>query len=119
MILFGVEIIADLAAALCIAGCAFMLASIYVVLTWKPGSPSRSGASRPASILKPVDGAGPWLFGRLASFSRQGYAGGVQLVLGALDDKGPGVGVAHHLKLSFPESGVAVVAGGREHGANR
>lgn len=76
-------------------------------------------ASYPAvTILKPLHGAEPALYERLAGFCRQDYPGPLQIVFGVADANDPAIAVVRRLIADCPDRDLALVIDGRRHGAN-
>ena len=72
----------------------------------------------PISVLKPLHGAEPGLYGNLRSFVEQDYPT-VQIVLGANDAKDGALPVAEALIRDMPAADIALVVGAPIRGSNR
>jgi ceramide glucosyltransferase len=71
------------------------------------------------TVLKPLHGDEPELYENLVSFCSQGYAGSIQLVLGAQDPADPALDVARRLQSEYPDHDIVLVSDATTHGANR
>jgi ceramide glucosyltransferase len=111
--------IGDTCAAGAVLGCLYLITASILVLRFRRNRQPRLGTAAPVTILKPLRGAEPRLFGRLSSFCLQDYDGPVDLVFGTQDAADPGIEVIKRLKAAFPEKPIALTVDAREHGANR
>jgi ceramide glucosyltransferase len=100
-------------------GCFYLLAACALVLRGAGVRRPAPGRAVPVSILKPLHGAEPGLFTRLASFCRQDYAAPVQLVCGAQDWSDPAVAIVRKLQETLPDHDIALKVDARAHGSNR
>jgi ceramide glucosyltransferase len=76
-------------------------------------------ATAPAvTMLKPVCGADPELYENLLSFSRQTYAGPIQVVIGAHRENDPAVPIARRLIRERPDLDIELVIDGTMVGTN-
>ena len=71
------------------------------------------------TVLKPLHGDEPELYENLSSFCAQGYAGPLQLVLGAQDPDDPALAVARRVRDEHPDMDIVLVSDSTTHGANR
>lgn len=113
--------IAELCTAGAVIGCAYTLAAGIMLLARRS---ARNAVPPPASflpvtILKPLCGAEPGLFDRLAAFCSQDYAGPVQVVFGVQAASDPAIEMVRELQARFPRLPIALQIDGREHGGNR
>jgi ceramide glucosyltransferase len=102
-----------------VLGCAYALAA-----AWIAGRFGRTAimpaASYPAvTILKPLHGAEPHLYGTLAGFCAQDYPSPVQIVFGVADPADPAIATVRDLIAAFPQADLKLVVCSRQHGANR
>ncbi len=102
-----------------VLGCAYAL-----VAAWIAGQFGRTeimpAASYPAvTILKPLHGAEPHLYGSLAGFCTQDYPSPVQIVFGVADLADPAIATVRDLIAAFPEADLKLVICPRLHGASR
>jgi ceramide glucosyltransferase len=102
-----------------IVGCAHALAA-----AWIAGRFGRTAimpaVSYPAvTILKPLHGAEPHLYGTLAGFCAQDYPSPVQIVFGVADPADPAIATVRDLIAAFPQADLKLVICSRQHGANR
>lgn len=110
------------AAAACYAAAA--LGACYALLAAAAarrfaGAPDPPAASFPAvTILKPLHGAEPDLYPRLAGFCRQDYPGPMAIVFGVADADDGAVAVVRQLMANFPDRELTLVIDPRRHGAN-
>jgi len=100
-------------------GCVYTL--IAAALSLRLGQ--RRGAlaePRPSvTVLKPLCGREPDLFGRLMAFGRQRYDAPVQLVFGSQDRADPAIGVVHGLQAARPDLAIELAVEPRGYGTNR
>jgi len=79
-----------------------------------------TAADYPAvTVLKPLHGMEPKLYGNLAGFCAQNYPGSVQIIFGVDDAADPAADVVRRLVADFPERDLTLVIDGRRHGENR
>lgn len=71
------------------------------------------------TILKPLHGTEPRLFGRLSSFCIQSYQGPIQLVFGIRESSDAVVDVVNRLRTVFPEKSIDLQIDSQDYGANR
>jgi ceramide glucosyltransferase len=113
----------SLAADICLDGalfgCAYMLTACLIVLRSAPADDRARSPARPITILKPLHGAEPGLFDRLAAFCTQNYAAPVQLVFGAQDASDPAIETVKRLQEKFRTVDIALQVNSREFGSNR
>jgi len=81
-----------------------------------PVGPSDAGQV-PVSVLKPLCGDEPGLYGNLRSFCVQSYPA-FQLLFGVQDASDPAIGVVHRLQAEFPSLDIELVVDSRVHGTN-
>ncbi len=83
------------------------------------GTADAAAANLPAvTILKPLHGAEPDLYLRLAGFCRQDYPSPVQIVFGVADAADPAIAVVRRLIADFPDCDLTLAIDPRRHGAN-
>jgi ceramide glucosyltransferase len=102
-----------------VLGCAYALAA-----AWIAGRFDRAAIMPPArypavTILKPLHGAQPHLYGTLAGFCTQDYPSPVQIVFGVADAADPAIATVRDLIAAFPQADLELVVCSRQHGANR
>ncbi|HLH97180.1 MAG TPA: bacteriohopanetetrol glucosamine biosynthesis glycosyltransferase HpnI [Xanthobacteraceae bacterium] len=100
-------------------GCLYLLAASLLVFRFTRRGRGALRQAPAVSILKPLHGFEPRLFGRLSSFCLQDYPGPVQLVFGTSDSTDPAIDVLRRLQSAFPEKSIGWHAGSQEHGTNR
>ena len=61
------------------------------------------------SILKPVEGAGPNTYEAFASFCRIDYPGGLEIIVGTIQQDDPVVAMVGRLRMAFPERDIRLV----------
>ena len=110
--------IADICALAALAGVAYVLLNIALVLrlrkpTLLPVEPSQ------VSVLVPLCGAEDGLYERLAALCRQTYARDFEIICGALSAADPALAVAHRAARDFPHARLDVASDDREIGLNR
>ena len=71
------------------------------------------------TILKPLHGAEPGLFEKLASFCAQDYPGPIQIVLGVQDPKDEAIAIVEQLRAEHPDCHLDLVVDTTMHGLNR
>ena len=107
----------SIAAALVACGVTLFLS----VLIWRFRPVRRPGPTSypPISILKPLDGTEPDLFGRLASLCTQDYPGPVEIICGVQTSSDPAIEVVKRLKARFADVPITLHVDARQHGYNR
>jgi ceramide glucosyltransferase len=112
----------ELLAGFCIGaagiGCLYLLIST-IALLWRGREESPAVTALPVTILKPLYGDEPGLFGRLMSFCTQDYAAPVQIVFGVQDPNDPAIEVVRKLQAALPAAAIDLKIDARSHGANR
>ena len=99
-------------------GCIYLLTSAVVIL--KHARQSAAFVTPvPVTILKPLHGDEPGLFGRLMSFCTQDYAGPVQIVFGVQDPNDPAIETVRKLQEALPDAAIDLKIEARDHGSNR
>lgn len=112
-------------AELCVAGglvaCAYSLAAGFMVLRLRAygAAAPRSRSHGAITVLKPLHGAEPELYARLAALCTQDYVGSLQLVCGVQAASDPAIDVVRRLQAEFAEMPIALHVDAREHGSNR
>jgi ceramide glucosyltransferase len=110
-------------AALCVAGallgCAFTVFASVTVLRFRSARRTGPTSYPPITILKPLNGAEPGLFTRLASFCTQDYPGPIEIICGVQASSDPAIAVVQRLQARFPDVPITIHIDGREHGYNR
>jgi ceramide glucosyltransferase len=112
MALFALALIA-----LSLAGCVYLGASVWAVRRLGRQRPSRIGAARPVSVLKPLCGEDPDLAANLRSFCAQDYPS-YQIVFGVRDADDPAVIIVQRLMAEFPGTDLTLVIDPRRRGRN-
>ena len=113
---------AELLVDICVAGAAlgsfYHLTAIILVLRF-PRARKVPPAPFPAvTILRPLHGNEPGLFGRIASLCRQDYLGRVDVICGVQQENDPAIPVVRRLQATGrPE--IELNIDGCEHGSNR
>ncbi len=116
---YALSFLADLSIAGAIIGCAFTLLATIVVLRFRPVRRTGPTAYPPLSILKPLDGAEPDLFARLASLCTQDYPGPIEIICGVQSGSDPAIEVVRRLQARFPDVPITIQVDARAHGYNR
>src|SRR5262249_3099343 len=75
------------------AGSVYALVAAFLLRRFAARSPQPAKESPGITILKPLHGVEAGLYGNLASFCRQDFAGPVQIVFGVGDSEDPAVRV--------------------------
>ncbi|HUI95784.1 MAG TPA: bacteriohopanetetrol glucosamine biosynthesis glycosyltransferase HpnI [Xanthobacteraceae bacterium] len=110
---------ADISTAGALLGCAYTLLLSVVVLRFRPDARSGPTAHPPVTILKPLCGAEPDLFARLASFCTQDYPGPIELVCGVQTMSDPAIDVVRRLQVRYAAVPITIQVDTHEHGCNR
>ncbi|MEH3119869.1 MAG: bacteriohopanetetrol glucosamine biosynthesis glycosyltransferase HpnI [Methylorubrum populi] len=114
--------IAPLLLLMALAGCLY--AGLAAWLTGRFAARSQATLApdmpRPGvTILKPLCGLEPDLYGNLESFCRQDYAGSVQIVFGVQNAADPAIAVVQRLRAAHPHRRLDLVVDASQHGSNR
>jgi ceramide glucosyltransferase len=112
----------DLLAWLCLGaaglGCLYLLAGTAVMF-WRGPENKNAVVPVPVTILKPLHGDEPGLFGRLMSFCTQDYAAPVQIVFGVQNENDPAIEVVRKLQAALPNAAIDLKIDPRILGTNR
>jgi ceramide glucosyltransferase len=100
-------------------GCLYLITTSVLALRFTRERNMRHHTSSAVTILKPLHGSEPHLFGRLSSFCTQRYDGPIQVVFGAQDHADAAEEVVKRLETAFPEKAIVLKIGTQEYGANR
>lgn len=100
-------------------GIAYAFVAMAAVSRFARRKPARRFAGAAVTVLKPLHGAEPGLFERLAAVCRQDYAEPVQIVCGVQDAADPAVAVVRALQSAFPEREIALTVEPCRRGSNR
>jgi ceramide glucosyltransferase len=106
----------DVAAAF---GCVYAIGAAWIACGFVRSAAAPAATYPAVTILKPLHGTEPNLYGNLAGFCRQDYPGPVQIVFGVDDAADPAIDVVHRLIADFPGCDLALLINSRRHGANR
>jgi len=113
------SLLADLSIAGALIGCAYTLIVTVVVLRLRRVRRGGPRSHPPISILKPLDGAEPDLFARLAALCTQDYPGPVEIICGVQASSDPAIEVVRRLQARFPDVPITLHVDARQHGYNR
>ncbi len=113
-----IEILAGFCIGAAGLGCLYLLVSA-IALLWRNRETKRAVTAVPVTILKPLHGDEPGLFGRLMSFCTQDYAAPVQIVFGVQNPEDPAIEVVRKLQAALPGAAIDLKIDARLHGANR
>jgi ceramide glucosyltransferase len=113
------KFLADVSIAGALVGCAYMLFVSIVIWRFQPFARRGATAFPPVSVLKPLHGAEPDLFDRLASLCVQDYPGRLELVCGVQAASDPAIEVVRRLQERFSDVPIMVHVDSRQHGSNR
>ena len=102
-----------------VLGCAYALGAALTVGQFGRVAIMPATSYPAVTVLKPLHGAEPELYGNLAGLCTQDYPGPVQIVCGVADPGDPAIATARALMAAFPDSDVRLVVAPRQHGANR
>ena len=100
-------------------GCAYALGAAVTVGQFGRAAIMPATSYPAVTILKPLHGAEPELYGNLARFCTQDYPSPVQIVCGVADPGDPAIATVRDLIAAFPDFDVRLVVSPRQHGANR
>jgi len=100
-------------------GCVYALIAAAVVLRFARPGGQASDAQPSVTILKPLCGGEPGLFGRLLGFGHQHYDGPVQVVFGSQDRSDPAIGIVKQMQAACADLPVDLTIDPRAHGTNR
>ena len=97
----------------------YEVVALIAVLVWSL-LPARQPSRQlpPVTILKPLCGAEPGLYGNLRTFCEQKYPD-FQIVFGVTDPADPALAVVKRLLAEFPHVQIDVVLDPQQHGTNR
>src|SRR5437763_17132604 len=91
----------ELCAAGALLGCLYLITASVLALRFTRGRKAQRPAASPVTIVKPLRGAEPRLFGRLSSFCIQNYPAPMQLVFGTQETADPPLQVIARLEAAF------------------
>jgi len=100
-------------------GCVYTLIAAALVLRFARPRAQGSDAQPSVTILKPLCGGEPGLFGRLLGFGHQHYDGPVQVVFGSQDRSDPAIGIVKQMQAACADLPVDLTIDPRAHGTNR
>lgn len=114
------SLIALTGALLSIVAAAYSVVTLLAVLVWhlRPRRPPNAAMLPPVTLLKPLCGAEPGLYGNLRSFCLQDYPR-FQIVCGAQDPADPAIGIVHTLQREFPTLDIELIVDDAQYGSNR
>jgi ceramide glucosyltransferase len=100
-------------------GSGYALLAIWAAHAFKRAAQPQTPTNyRPVTILKPLHGPEPELYGALASFCRQDYQAPAQIVFGVADPADSAGEIVRRLVIDFPDRTLELVTDGRRHGTN-
>ena len=99
---YALAFLAETSTAAALVGCACTLFLSVVVLRLPPVCRTEPSSYPPVTILKPLDGAEPDLFKRLASFCTQDYPGPIEIICGVQASSDPAIEVVRRLLGALP-----------------
>ena len=100
-------------------GCCYALFAAWAARGFVRSTPSARAETYPAvTILKPLHGAEPGLYGHLAGFCVQDYPSPVQTVFGVADPADPAIAIVRKLIADFPDRDLTLVVSSHRHGIN-
>jgi ceramide glucosyltransferase len=105
--------------ALSACGLVYAFAAVFTLARFRSRDFAAPTLLRSISVLKPLHGDEPELWENLVSFCEQDYAGPVQLVLGARDERDEALLVARRLQQAYPQRDIVVATHPAVHGRNR
>jgi ceramide glucosyltransferase len=102
-----------------IAALSYIVAAILALLTWRRRRwPSELPSKPPVTILKPLCGAEPGLYGNLRSFCAQDYPN-FEIIFGVRDAADPACATVAHLMTEFASLPIRLIVDPELHGSNR
>ncbi len=113
--MLSVTLVIGLVLAVLSAG--YLVLAIVRVLGYRVATDVDSEYRPPVTVLKPLCGAEAGLYDCLRSFCDQDYPE-FQVIFGVADPADGAIAVVRRLMAEFPERDLALVVGGRVHGAN-
>ena len=111
--------VANFCVAAATIGCVYTLIAAALTLRFAQRTGVGDGARPSVTVLKPLCGREPDLFGRLLAFGHQHYDGPVQIVLGSQDRSDPAIDVVKRLQAASPDLPVDLAVDPRAYGTNR
>lgn len=102
-----------------VLGCAYALAVAWIAGRFDRAAIMPAARYPAVTILKPLHGAQPHLYGTLAGFCAQDYPSPVQIVFGVADADDPALATVRDLIAAFPQAELKLVVCSRQYGANR
>ncbi len=100
-------------------GAVYALVCGLLVRRHLAGAHEGPSAFPPLTLLKPLHGDEPGLYGNLQSFCLQDYPGPIQIVFGVQDFADPAIAVVRALQRRHPNLAIDLVIDAAEHGHNR
>lgn len=110
--------IAGVVFSLLAAGYEVMALLAVLIWTLRAGHTPSCKHLKPVTLLKPLCGSEPGLYGNLRSFCLQDYPK-YQIVFGVHEEADPALEVVERLVQEFPALAISVVANAKQHGSNR
>jgi ceramide glucosyltransferase len=101
-----------------VPGWAYLVGSAYAAIRFAGRALPMATERPPVTVMKPLHGAEPGLYGNLRSFAEQDYPV-VQTVLGVSDAKDDALPAARALIRDLPDSDIALVVDARIRGSNQ
>jgi len=104
--------------AVAVVGCAYALGAAVMVRRFGAGSVLTASTFPGVTILKPLRGAEPHLYDKLASFCNQDYPGPVQVLFGVQDPSDAAIAVVERLVADWPGRDLELVIHSNACGPN-
>src|SRR5579872_131293 len=95
----------------------YLLISCVLIFNFRRRRETVRDVDAPVTVLKPLHGYEPRLFGRICALCTQRYSGPVQLVFGTSLSTDPAIEALIRLKAAFPERSITWQIASREQGA--
>jgi ceramide glucosyltransferase len=111
--------VANFCVAAATIGCVYTLIAAALMLCFAQRTGVGDGRQPSVTVLKPLCGREPDLFGRLLAFGHQHYDGPVQIVFGSQDRADPAIDVVKRLQAASPDLPVDLAVDPRAYGTNR
>lgn len=102
-----------------VLGSIYLLVTCMLVLSFGRRDKIARASAVAVTVLKPLHGYEPRLFGRLSALCMQNYGGAVQLIFGTSQSSDPGLETLNRLQAAFPEKAITCQVSAQEQGVNR
>lgn len=101
-----------------VIGAGYAVLNVIAIITWRLSRRQYTAdGSAPITVLKPLYGDEPGLYGQLRSFCRQDY-GIFEVVFGVRDSRDPACSIVNRLMKEFPNLPIKLIINPQLHGTN-